>query len=79
MARAHGCTTSQLALAWLLAKNPDVVPIPGTTSAEHLADNVAAAQLVLGEQDVRELDRLVPIGAGAGQRYPAASMSSVDA
>jgi pyridoxine 4-dehydrogenase len=54
-ARARGCTPAQLALAWLLARSPVVVPIPGTTSIDHLEENVAAAGIQLSPEDVRVL------------------------
>ncbi len=54
-ARERGCTPAQLALAWLLARSPTMVPIPGTTSLGHLEENVAAAGLRLSPQDVRAL------------------------
>jgi pyridoxine 4-dehydrogenase len=55
LARAHDATPSQLAIAWLLARSPVVLPIPGTASLQHLEENVAAADL---ELDSQELDRL---------------------
>jgi pyridoxine 4-dehydrogenase len=55
LSRAHDATPSQLAIAWLLARSPVVLPIPGTASLQHLEENVAAADLELGSQ---ELDRL---------------------
>ena len=54
-ASAHGCTPAQLALAWLLARRPVLLPIPGTTSIEHLEENVAAAAIRLTPQDVAAL------------------------
>ncbi|WP_222268670.1 aldo/keto reductase [Modestobacter marinus] len=51
-------TPSQVALAWLLQKSPVVLPIPGTTSVEHLTENLAAAQLTLSDDDMAELDAL---------------------
>jgi pyridoxine 4-dehydrogenase len=56
VAERHGATTSQVALAWLLQRSPVVLPIPGTGSAEHLEENVAAAQLRLADSAVAELD-----------------------
>jgi pyridoxine 4-dehydrogenase len=55
LARGHGATPGQLALAWLLARSPVVLPIPGTASEEHLEENVAAAEIAL---DREELERL---------------------
>ena len=56
VAEAHGATTGQVALAWLLARSPVMLPIPGTTSVEHLEENVAAAELELSDEEIRLLD-----------------------
>jgi aryl-alcohol dehydrogenase-like predicted oxidoreductase len=69
LAAEKGCTTCQLALAWVLAQGDDVVPIPGTTKVSHLEENVAALDVELGEDDLRRLDEAVPVGAAAGDRY----------
>jgi len=59
-----GASPAQVALAWLLAQGRYVVPIPGTKTAKYLADNVAAADLVLGEADLADLNALpAPVGA----------------
>jgi len=57
IAEAHEATTGQVALAWLLRKSPVMLPIPGTGSVEHLEENVAAADLELGADELAELDR----------------------
>jgi aryl-alcohol dehydrogenase-like predicted oxidoreductase len=74
VARRKGCSASQLALAWLLAKGPDIVPIPGSKRRPHLEMNAAAADLALGAGDVAALDEMFPPGVAAGTRYPAESM-----
>jgi len=56
-ARAHGATPAQVALAWLLLKSPVMLPIPGTSSVEHLEENVAAAALSLDDAEMAALDR----------------------
>ena len=61
-------TAGQVALAWLLAKAPNVIPIPGTTRAEHLRENAGATAVKLSPQDMAELDSLP---APMGERYPA--------
>jgi len=76
LAEEKGVTPAQLALAWVLARGRDVVPIPGTTSREHLAENVAAARIELGAETVARLEAACPPGATAGERYP--SMRTVD-
>jgi aryl-alcohol dehydrogenase-like predicted oxidoreductase len=76
-AATKGVTTAQLALAWVLARGADIVPIPGTKRRSYLEQNVGALDLALTAEDLAELDRLVPKGAAAGDRYPAEHMSRV--
>jgi aryl-alcohol dehydrogenase-like predicted oxidoreductase len=76
MARDRGVTPAQLALAWVLAQGDDVVPIPGTTSPDHLEENVAAAEIDLSQDDLDRLNEIAPQGAAAGDRYP--DMSTVN-
>ena len=78
LARAKGCTPPQLALAWVLAKGTDIVPIPGTKRQRYLEDNAAAAALSMSSADVSDLDALFPIGSAAGTRYPTESMKLLD-
>jgi aryl-alcohol dehydrogenase-like predicted oxidoreductase len=73
-ARTKACSAPQLALAWLLAKGHDIVPIPGTKRRAYLEENVAAADMRLSASEVAALDAAFPIGAAAGTRYPADSM-----
>jgi aryl-alcohol dehydrogenase-like predicted oxidoreductase len=68
LAGEHSVTPGQLALAWLLAQGPDVVPIPGTRSRSRIAENAAAADLRLTEQDLAALDRAVPRESWQGDR-----------
>jgi aryl-alcohol dehydrogenase-like predicted oxidoreductase len=58
VAERHGATVYQIALAWLLARSPAMLVIPGTSSVEHLEENVAAAEIRLTERDMKELDKL---------------------
>jgi aryl-alcohol dehydrogenase-like predicted oxidoreductase len=71
-------TPSQLALAWLLAKGPDVVPIPGTKKRKYLEENAAAAGITLTAEDLRRIDGAAPKGATAGTRYSEAGMKRVN-
>ena len=77
MARQKGCTPGQLALAWLLARGRDIVPIPGTKRIARLEENVAAARVSLTPAEVTQLSEAVPVGAAAGTRYPGGAMKSV--
>ena len=69
LAAAKGCTPGQLALAWVLAQGPDVVPIPGTRRRRWLEENVAAMDVVLDDSDLRALEAAAPVGSVAGERY----------
>jgi aryl-alcohol dehydrogenase-like predicted oxidoreductase len=69
MAEEKGGTAAQLALAWVLAKGPDVVPIPGTKRRRYLEDNVAAADVQLTDDDLARLEEIAPPGVAAGGRY----------
>lgn len=77
LARAKGVTAAQLALAWLLSRGGDVVPIPGTRRRARLEENAAAAGVALTPADLARLDEAAPPGAAAGTRYPEAGMRSV--
>jgi aryl-alcohol dehydrogenase-like predicted oxidoreductase len=70
IASKHGCTPSQLALAWVLAQGDDIVPIPGTKRRRYIEENVAAADLTLSKHELAELDAAFPVGAASGMRYP---------
>ncbi len=69
-------TPAQLALAWVLAKGNDIVPIPGTRKVSRLEENLAALDIVLTAEDLAALDAAAPIGLTAGDRYP--DMSTVN-
>ena len=78
LAARRGCTPAQLALAWLLAQGPDIVPIPGAGRRTHLAENAAAAALPLPACDLMALEETFPRDAAAGERYPEADFRYVD-
>jgi aryl-alcohol dehydrogenase-like predicted oxidoreductase len=78
MAREKKILPSQLALAWVLAQGKDIAPIPGTTTRKHLEENVAAASIVLGREDLARIDEVAPRGAFAGERYPPQGMERVN-
>ena len=69
LAADKGCTPGQLALAWVLARGDDVVPIPGTKRRTYLEENVAADDVELTDDDLRRLDEVFPVEAVAGDRY----------
>jgi aryl-alcohol dehydrogenase-like predicted oxidoreductase len=77
MAAEKGCSASQLALAWVMARRPFVVPIPGTKRRKYLEENVGALGVKLSADDLGRIDAIFPVGAAAGLRYPAAMMGSV--
>ncbi|HQR99162.1 MULTISPECIES: aldo/keto reductase [unclassified Polaromonas] len=78
LAQEAGCTPAQLALAWLLHKAPHIVPIPGTTSIEHLHDNLGAMNVRLDAGLLARLEALVNQDTVTGHRYSAQSVSEVD-
>ncbi|MEH1851245.1 MAG: aldo/keto reductase [Nostoc sp.] len=76
IATEKGVTSSQLALAWLLAQGEDIVPIPGTKRRIYLEENIAATEITLTEQDLNRLEAVAPKNVAAGERYP--DMSTVN-
>jgi aryl-alcohol dehydrogenase-like predicted oxidoreductase len=79
LARAKGCTPSQLALAWVLAQGDEIVPIPGTKRVRYLEENAAAADVRLTAAELAAIDAASPKNVAAGERYPAAGMARVNA
>ena len=78
MAQDKGCTTAQLALAWVLAQGDDIVPIPGTKRRRYLDENIDALDVRLSEDELRRLDEILPPGAAAGERYHERGMEAVN-
>jgi aryl-alcohol dehydrogenase-like predicted oxidoreductase len=78
MAQERGCTTAQLALAWVLAQGEDIVPIPGTKHIRYLDENIGALDVKLSSDDLERLDEILPPGAAAGERYHARGMETVN-
>ena len=74
-----GCTPGQLALAWVLAKGDDIVPIPGTKRVKYLEENAGAVAVTLSAAEVAEIDAVFPPDAAAGDRYAANMMGSINA
>ncbi len=79
IARAKGVTTSQLALAWVLAQGQDIVPIPGTKRRKYLEQNAEAAEIILSQEELAAIEDVFPKDAVSGLRYPEAMMKSVNA
>ncbi|MBU8977884.1 aldo/keto reductase [Lysobacter sp. MMG2] len=79
LARERECTPAQLALAWLLHRGPDIVPIPGTRRITRLDENAAATRIDLTLAEQRRLDDVLASHEIAGTRYPAAGMANVNA
>jgi aryl-alcohol dehydrogenase-like predicted oxidoreductase len=78
LAQEAGCSPAQLALAWLLHKGEDIIPIPGTTSVDHLLDDLAAVDVKLDAGLMARLEALINQRTVAGDRYNAQSNSEVD-
>jgi aryl-alcohol dehydrogenase-like predicted oxidoreductase len=77
LASRKNCTPSQLALAWVLARGQDIVPIPGTKRRHYLEENVGATKVQLTPDDLAHIDEIAPAGIAAGQRYPERAMQSL--
>ena len=78
IANRRGVKAGQLALAWVLSKGDDIVPIPGTKRRKYLEENAAAADIELTSAEVAELEAAVPADEVVGDRYTAASMQAID-
>ena len=78
LAAEKRCSAAQLALAWLLARGDDIVPIAGTKRRSYLEQNVGAVQVKLSANDLSRLDRAAPRGAASGARYPQEAMQRVN-
>ncbi|MFJ5380243.1 aldo/keto reductase [Cupriavidus sp. CER94] len=75
LAAAKGCTAAQLALAWVLTRGEQVVPIPGTRRIANLDDNLGALNVTLSARDLADIEAVFPLGAAAGTRYAEQVMS----
>src|SRR5712672_2104611 len=78
IAREKRCKPSQLALAWVLAQDKNIVPIPGTKRRKYLEENIAATDVKLTMKDLQRIDEIFPTGAAAGLRYPEHMMNTVN-
>ncbi|GIW53116.1 MAG: oxidoreductase [Gemmatimonadales bacterium] len=78
IAQDKGCTPAQLAIAWLLAQGPDIVPIPGTKRRVYLEENAKAVEIRLSAEDLARIEEAIPPGSAAGERYPESGMRAVN-
>lgn len=78
LAKSKGVTSAQLALAWLLAQKPWIVPIPGTRHLDRLKENIASAEVSLSASDVRDIEDTIAEHGFAGERYPEAGLAMVN-
>jgi len=78
IARQKNCTPSQLALAWVLAQGEDIIPIPGTKRVKYLEENVGALDIKLSADDQAQIEKFLPKGAVAGERYNEQMMRLID-
>ena len=78
LAANKGCTTSQLALAWVLAQGDFLFPIPGTKRIQYLEENAGAVNVKLSDAELKEIDAIAPKGVAAGARYPETMMGAVN-
>jgi aryl-alcohol dehydrogenase-like predicted oxidoreductase len=78
VAESRGVTVAQVAIAWVLSRGSDVVPLVGARRRDRLAEALKAAELILGAQELSAIERAVPAGAAAGDRYNAEGMRALD-
>jgi len=78
IAKEKECTSAQLALAWLLAKGEEIIPIPGTKRAKRVTENAKAVEIELSSQDLQRIEKVMPLDAAAGSRYPEALMKTLN-
>jgi aryl-alcohol dehydrogenase-like predicted oxidoreductase len=78
LARQKKCTSSQLALAWVLVQGEDIVPIPGTKRVKYLEENADALDISLSNEDLAQIEKIMPRHAVAGQRYNETMMRLID-
>lgn len=77
-AKKRGIKPAQLALAWVLSRGEDIVPIPGTTRVKHILENIKSAEIDLTQEDLDRIEEIFPMDAASGLRYPEKTMKSVN-
>ncbi|MER5882340.1 aldo/keto reductase [Streptomyces sp. NPDC001941] len=78
IAEAKGVSVAQIAIAWVLSRGEDVVPLVGARRRDRLAEALGALEVSLGADELAAIERAVPVGAAAGERYPANQMAHLD-
>jgi aryl-alcohol dehydrogenase-like predicted oxidoreductase len=78
VAKEKNCTPAQLALAWILRRHQDVIPIPGTSSLARLEENAGSVNVTLSAEDLARIENRLPKGSAAGERYAPAMMKSLN-
>jgi aryl-alcohol dehydrogenase-like predicted oxidoreductase len=78
LATEKGCSSSQLAIAWVLAQGNDIITIPGTKHIKHLEENIASENVQLTKDDLQIIDAIIPAGIVSGTRYPERFMSALN-
>jgi aryl-alcohol dehydrogenase-like predicted oxidoreductase len=78
VAESRGATAAQLAIGWVLSRGEDVVPLVGARRRDRLAEAIGAVELELTAEDLATIERAVPRGAAAGDRYHAPQMAMLD-
>jgi aryl-alcohol dehydrogenase-like predicted oxidoreductase len=78
LAQKKGVTSAQLAIAWVLHKGMDIVPIPGSKSIERVKENIKASEIVLSQEEIHLLNQIAPTGAVEGERYPDFNLVHID-
>lgn len=78
IARSKGCTAGQLAIAWVMSRGNDIVPIPGTKKLKYLEENMGAADVNLTAEELKQIDAAFPMGSASGLRYAERAMAAVN-
>jgi len=78
LAAKKGCTTSQLAIAWVLARGEDIITIPGTKHIKYLEENIASENVKLTAEDLESIEAIMPAGIASGTRYPELFMDALN-
>jgi len=78
IAKAKNCTAGQIAIAWVLARGKDMIPIPGTKRIKYLEENIAAMNVELTPEDMQRIEKVLPPGVFSGERYHEQAMQAIN-